>query len=287
LPLRFCELTDLPQQRLFTFSTIALLATHVGLSLVTVLVFAFQPGFHSEGFQLSTAYYLTILSAAVALVVSLALVFDGWQTEWYKSKGTGLSGSQCSLVISFDLFLATMLIGTCCFRYVRSSFAVMRRTESLILSNCNRYLLEDVSYVDSLYFVTQCAITTGYGDIVPVTTGARIFMLVFFLFGILQFAILVCFTRATALEAMQDGFKARERSILKSFKRRKGSRKEGSEGKADQGTPDPRKLSTTLTRQEKLVGLRYEEAIVKLQKERNRDFRSQVSRCLLAHFGVF
>jgi len=110
-------------------------------------------------------------------------------------------------------------------------------------------------------------------------------MLIFFLFGILQFAILVCFTRATALEAMENGFKARERSILKSFKRR-GPKKEGVEGKGDQAAGDPQKLSKSLTRQEKLVELRYEEAIVKLQKERNRDFRSQVSNFLVVSFQV-
>jgi predicted Holliday junction resolvase-like endonuclease len=86
-------------------------------------------------------------------------------------------------------------------------------------------------------------------------------MILYFIPGILSFAILICFTRSVALEALQDRFKAKERSLLKSFKRRKA------------GEP-------TRTRDEKLVASSYEEAIVKLQKERNRDFRSQVSLCV-------
>ena len=83
-------------------------------------------------------------------------------------------------------------------------------------------------------------------------------MILFFVPGILSFAILICFTRSVALEALQDRFKEKERSILKSLRRRKV------------GEP-------TRTRVEKLSQSPYEEAIVKLQKERNRDFRSQVS----------
>jgi predicted Holliday junction resolvase-like endonuclease len=82
-------------------------------------------------------------------------------------------------------------------------------------------------------------------------------MICYFVPGILSVAILICFTRSVALEALQDRFKARERTIVKSFKRRKIGEK-------------------VKTRDEKLVESSYEEAIVKLQKENNRDFRSQV-----------
>lgn len=124
-----------------------------------------------------------------------------------------------------------------------------------------------MNFLDALYFSIQCLITTGFGDIVPTSTGARIFMILYFVPGILSFAILICFTRSVALEALEDGFKARERSILKSLKRRKA----GEQAK---------------TRDEKLVASSYEEAIVKLSKERNRDFRSQV-RSLSRYIPLF
>ncbi|GAA5894016.1 potassium channel family protein [Sporobolomyces salmoneus] len=225
--------------RVFTFATIALLISHVILSLVSCLIFGITNS-GGENFILSTAFYLTVASAAVALAVALALIADGYQTEWYKSNGTGISSAQCSLVISFDLFVTWLIVGTCAFRY----------------------LLENVNFLDALYFSVQCLVTTGFGDIVPTSTAARIIMILYFIPGILSFAILVCFTRGVVLEALQDRFKEKERSILKSLKRRKAGEQ-------------PR------TRDEKLVASTYEDAIVKLQKERNRDFRSQLLVSLL------
>ncbi|GAA5925253.1 potassium channel family protein [Sporobolomyces koalae] len=232
--------------RVFTLSTIGLLAAHIVLSVVSCLIFALHSQFAVDGYTLSTAFYLTVASAAIGLVVALALFIDGLQTQWYSRNGTGLSGAQCSLIIAFDIFVTWVVIGTVSFRY----------------------LLDHVNYLDALYFVIQCLITTGFGDIVPTSVGARIVMILFFIFGILQFAILICFTRATALEALQDRFKARERSILKSLSRRK------------KGMPK-------VNRDEKLVVLSYEDAIVKLQKERNRDFRSQLLVSLLLSLMVW
>ncbi|GAA5984386.1 hypothetical protein JCM5350_003343 [Sporobolomyces pararoseus] len=225
--------------RMFTFITVGLLVSHVLLSLISCLIFGLN---HAGGeiFDLSTAFYLTVASAAVALAVTVALLVDGYQTKWYSSNGTGISSQQCSLIIAFDLFVAWLMVGTCSFRY----------------------LLVDVNYLDALYFVVQCMITTGFGDIVPLSILARIIMILFFVPGILSFAILICFTRSVALEALQDRFKEKERSILKSLRRRKV------------GEP-------TRTRDEKLSQSPYEEAIVKLQKERNRDFRSQLLVSLL------
>ena len=100
---------------MFTFITVGLLVSHVLLSLISCLIFGLN---HAGGeiFDLSTAFYLTVASAAVALAVTVALLVDGYQTKWYSSNGTGISSQQCSLIIAFDLFVAWLMVGTCSFR---------------------------------------------------------------------------------------------------------------------------------------------------------------------------
>ncbi|GAA5984389.1 hypothetical protein JCM5350_003344 [Sporobolomyces pararoseus] len=183
--------------RLFTFSTISILSVHIVLALITVTIFAVERA-NPDGYSLSTAFWLTVVSAIIALCVTTSLVIDGLRTKWYSRGGTGLTGEQRSLVIVFNSFIVTVLIGAIAYRY----------------------LLEDVSFLDSTYFSIQLVLTVGFGDLLPKTPSAQAFTIVFLTFAVVNFAVLLAFIRSTALEALKERYKARERRTLERIKTR-------------------------------------------------------------------
>ncbi|GAA6059810.1 hypothetical protein JCM10212_003705 [Sporobolomyces blumeae] len=183
--------------RLFTLTTLSLLSLHIVLAIVTCAIFGIQHA-HPDGYVLSTAFWLTVVAAAVAFAVVVSLVLDGIKTKWYVDGGTGLTGEQRSLVIVFDLFIACLMVGSIAFRY----------------------LLDQATYLDATYFTIQCMITTGFGDVAPTSVGARVFFLIFMVGGILNFAILVAFVRSTALEAIKNRYMNREKEALRRLKTR-------------------------------------------------------------------
>ncbi|GAA5880304.1 hypothetical protein JCM16303_003889 [Sporobolomyces ruberrimus] len=183
--------------RLFTVTTLILLFTHILLALVTVTIFAVEHAV-PDGYSLSTAFWLTVASASIALGVAISLIIDGVRTKWYSRGGTGLTGEQRSLVLVFNIFVVNIIVGATAYRY----------------------LIAGATFLDSTYFTVQCFITVGFGDVLPESVGARAFTIAFLTFGILNFAILLAFIRSTALEAVKERYKARERRTLERIKTR-------------------------------------------------------------------
>ncbi|GAA5967668.1 hypothetical protein JCM11641_005728 [Rhodosporidiobolus odoratus] len=270
--------------RLFTLLTISFLSVHIVLNLVAVTIFAVRHA-HPDGFALSTAFWLTVASSAVALAVVLLLLVDGMLTKWWSKGSTGLSGKQRSLVIAFDIFVALLVIGSVCYRY----------------------LLDDANYLDALYFVIQSVITTGFGDLAPASTGSQIFSLFFVTAGIITFAIVVAFTRATALEAMQEEYKAHERVVLARLREHVTPSRPGVRSRVlsiltcglvhsraqqdedeDPAEEDRREEEGSNGGSGDLEGeeQHYEEAIEELRRERRQEFRSEVV-ISLSSFVVF
>lgn len=62
-----------------------------------------------------------------------------------------------------------------------------------------RYLLEDATYGTSLYFCTVSILTIGYGDIIPESTGAKVFDLIFCLVGIILVGLIIAMIRQVVL----------------------------------------------------------------------------------------
>jgi hypothetical protein len=141
---------------------------HIIINAIALSIFGTHATSMDDGYVLSTAFWLTVASSAVALAVVAFLLIDARLTQWYTQGGTGLSGAflfpllptssltftrlagkQRSLIIAFDIFIALLVIGTVAYRF----------------------LLIESNYLDSLYFCIQSVITTGFGDITPDTTG--------------------------------------------------------------------------------------------------------------------
>jgi hypothetical protein len=169
------------QPRFFTFSTLFLLSVHCLINLIALCIFGVEHAV-PDGYYLSTAFWLSAASGIVALVSIVALVVDGMLTRWYREGGIGVTNKQRSLIVCFDSFVALLLIGSVCYRY----------------------LIDGANYLDTVYLCIQSFLTVGFGDVTLNTTGSQVFSLFLNTVGILNFALLVTFTRATALEAMEE-----------------------------------------------------------------------------------
>ncbi len=64
--------------------------------------------------------------------------------------------------------------------------------------------VEDVSWIDSLYFCVITLTTVGYGDISPATTAGKVFTIIYAVMGIGVFVALVSTTAHHIIEAKQQ-----------------------------------------------------------------------------------
>lgn len=73
---------------------------------------------------------------------------------------------------------------------------------------CNT-LIQDLTFIDGLYFTVVTIETIGYGDITPNSTGARVFVCLYMVFGILNIGLAVGMCRETILEGLEVGYRKR------------------------------------------------------------------------------
>ncbi|ORY84113.1 hypothetical protein BCR35DRAFT_340121 [Leucosporidium creatinivorum] len=264
--------------RFCTFTGAFCLLLHLILNITSLSIFAIQHG-EPDGYVLSTAFWLTASSACVAFVVLCCLGIDFFLTDRFRTRGTGLSGKQRSLVVSFTLFLAV-----CCVSSVVAKY------------------MNDVSFLNALYFVIQSFITTGFGDEVPRTNASRGVFILLNTIGIVMFSIVIAFTRATALEAMQREYKRNEKLVVGRLRRRmtrSSSRRSDDTkdvdswarrmkrwihlGRDKEEEKEEEELEEDDDEKKDLHEQDFEEAIVELTEEQRREFRSEV----VVSFGIF
>lgn len=108
------------------------------------------------------------------------------------STGSGLTRKQRSLVIIVIVLLLYIAFG------------------ALVNS-----LIMDLTFINGLYFTTVTLETIGFGDIVPTTTGARVFTCCYMVFGILNIGVAVTMCRETVLEGLEVGYRKRWKKLRK------------------------------------------------------------------------
>jgi hypothetical protein len=190
--------------------------------------------------------------------------------------------------------------------------------------------MNELSFLNSLYFIIQSFITTGFGDIVPRTNAAKGVFIILntigasaaspnkvaeHLFsevstltpssptGLVMFSIVISFTRATALEAMQRQYTRNETLILGRLRRRmtRSSFRRLDDTKVAGRDPVPESWPRKMKRWIRFWGPKeeeqveqeqveqddedekkelheqdFEEAIVELNEESRREFRAEV-----------
>src|SRR5882762_4407296 len=112
-----------------------------------------------------------------------------------RSIGSGLTRRQRSLVIIIMILFCYICFG------------------ALVIS----FLLK-LSFINSIYFTLTSIETIGFGDIVPKTTGARVFVCIYVTFGVLTIGVAIGMIRETVLEAMEVAYRRRTRKVMERWK---------------------------------------------------------------------
>ncbi|KAM0791088.1 hypothetical protein ACM66B_004379 [Microbotryomycetes sp. NB124-2] len=186
-----------------TLVAIASLTLHDILQIVIVLVFGI---IHSvnDGFTYGTAYWMTVASTAASLTVNVTLVVDLVRTPDFRSKGSGLTEKQRSLVIAVMCLLVYIGLGSLCYTF---------------LINPN------LSYIDSMYFTITTIESVGFGDITPNTLQARIFAFFYDTVGLVMLGFTVAIARETIIETFEASYRARRDALAKKARERKEERR--------------------------------------------------------------
>jgi potassium channel subfamily K, other eukaryote len=79
-------------------------------------------------------------------------------------------------------------------------------------------LLQKLTFINGLYFTLVSIETIGFGDIVPKTTGARVFVCAYSAIGFLNLGVAIGMCRETVLEGMEVAYRKRARKVKERWK---------------------------------------------------------------------
>ncbi|KAK7685004.1 hypothetical protein QCA50_011839 [Cerrena zonata] len=185
LVMRFLE----KRVRVMTLLSIIFLTLHDVLNIVTIIIFGVEHRF-DDGFTYGESFWMTVCSTAASTVTNISLIYDYVKTPDFATSGSGLTRKQRALVIIVIVLLVYVAFGALC-----------------------NTLIQDLTFIDGLYFTVVTIETIGYGDITPNSTGARIFVCLYMVFGILNIGIAIGMCRETILEGLEVGYRKRVRRM--------------------------------------------------------------------------
>ncbi|KAG6868644.1 hypothetical protein C0993_012688 [Termitomyces sp. T159_Od127] len=171
--------------KMMTILCILFLTIHDVLNIITVTIFGVEHRF-DDGYTYGQAFWMTVCSTSVSTFTNITIIIDLLRVPDFANSGSGLTRKQRTLVISVMVLLIYLAFG------------------ALVQT-----FLEDLSFLNALYFTVVTIETVGFGDIVPRSTGARVFTCLYSVFGIISLALTVGLTRETVLEAIEVGYRRR------------------------------------------------------------------------------
>ncbi|KZT00659.1 uncharacterized protein LAESUDRAFT_665671 [Laetiporus sulphureus 93-53] len=172
-----------------TLLCIFFLTVHDAINITAVTVFGVVHR-KDDGYTYGESFWMTLCSTIASTITNLNLIIDYIRIPDFANSGSGLTRKQRSLVVLVIILLMYIAIG------------------ALISSE-----LMSLTYIDGLFFVTVSIETIGFGDIVPYSTGARVFTCFYIAFGIIILGIVISLTRDTLLEGFEVGYRKRLRGL--------------------------------------------------------------------------
>ncbi|GAA5907431.1 hypothetical protein JCM6882_003860 [Rhodosporidiobolus microsporus] len=184
--------------RVYTWVSMVSLTIHDVLNTVVVIVFAVEH-MADDGFTNGSAFWLTVASTATSVFCNITLALDLWRTKDFDKKGSGLTEKQRSLTIVTMVLLLYIGLGALIFHY----------------------LILDIDFISSLYF-TICTITSvGFGDIVPITVGSRVFSYFYDPVGLVLIALTIALARECLIESFEESYRQRRDKLANKARERK------------------------------------------------------------------
>ncbi|KAJ2929325.1 hypothetical protein H1R20_g7776, partial [Candolleomyces eurysporus] len=193
LVVRFAERAIKPM----TLLAIVFLTFHDVISAVTVTIFGVKYSV-DDGFTYGQPFWMTVCSTIASIITSVTLLVDFIRTKNFASSGSGLTRRQRTLVIIIMVLLFYIAFGAL--------------VQKLILK---------LTFIDALYLAVVSIETVGFGDVVPSTTGSRIFTMFYITFGILNLAVAVASVREVLLEGIVVSLQERIHAIKQRERQRR------------------------------------------------------------------
>ncbi|KAG8798130.1 hypothetical protein FRC17_007553, partial [Serendipita sp. 399] len=172
-----------------TIATIIFLVIHDIINITALVVFGVVHAI-DDGFTYSQAYWVTLASTIVSLVVTTTLVIDYVTTPNFAKSGSGLTRKQRSLVIIVMILLTYLGFGALVYCFMM-----------------------DIRFLDALYFAVCSSLTIGFGDIAPNSAGAQVFSIFYNTLGIINTGIAITVARDTIVEAFQQSYRNRKHAL--------------------------------------------------------------------------
>lgn len=154
---------------------VAATALLVGALLTNATVIGPDPKYkRSEGFWIAVFTVFMYYSCAIIITIN----FIGYWLDKYPPQ-FNLDNKQRKLMVYTILFSVWQAIGT----------VIMRN------------LIKRISYGAALYYCVVSTLTVGLGDITPLTTGAKVFAMVFSFVGLVTLGLLISMIRQVELSS--------------------------------------------------------------------------------------
>lgn len=170
------------------------------INIVAVTVSGADHRFN-DGFTYGEAYWMTVCSTVVSFFTNVTLIIDFIRTPDFRTSGM--------FFVSFYSFLSPLLI------YAGSGLTRKQRTLMIILiflfiyialgSMINSFMLS-LTFINGLYFTVTTIETIGFGDIVPDSTGSRVFVCFYAVFGIINIAVVIRMVQETVREGFHISY---------------------------------------------------------------------------------
>lgn len=160
-----------------------------------------------DGFTYGQAFWMTLCSTVASTITNLSLISDFIRTKDFAHSGksvttplrlcthdsltgSGLTRKQRSLVVLVIILLMYIALGA----WINS-------------------VLLHLNYINGLYFTVVSIETIGFGDIVARSAGARVWVCVYNVFGVVTLGIVISLCRETVLEGLDIGYRKRLRVL--------------------------------------------------------------------------
>lgn len=138
----------------------------------------------NDGFTYGQSFWFTVCSTIASVVTNITLIIDYVRTPNFARASSGLTRKQRSLVIVVILLLVWIAVG-----------------------GAVNSVLIGLSFIDGMYFTVVVIETIGFGDLVPVSTGGKVFTAFHAVIGILLLALTIGICRDTVIESFEASYR--------------------------------------------------------------------------------
>lgn len=177
-----------------TILCVVFLTIHDVINIVAVTIFGVAHRY-DDGFTYGQAFWMTVWSTIASVVTNVTLIADVVRTKDFAKSGSGLTAKQRALVLIVMILLLQIALG------------------SAVNSKLNH-----LTFLDGLYFTVCSLETIGFGDITPISTGARVWICAYSTVGIINLGVAVGMARETVIEGLEVSYRKRA-SQLRAFRR--------------------------------------------------------------------